>query len=124
MPPNALVNRAELLALLDRADATVAAPAAHAEQVDLAAEREEVLAEARAEADAIVEQARLQARELASEAEVVRAADAEAEALRLESHTWVDGHLAEFEIGLQRTLEQIETLRDRLAERSRTHEAP
>lgn len=120
---NVLVNRAELLALLARADAAPAEPEPAADTADLEAEREAVLASAREEADAILAQAREEAGALTSESEVVRAADAEAEALRLESHAWVDAHLAEFETGLQRTLEQVETLRDRLAARSRTDDA-
>lgn len=118
MTPNVLVNRTEMLALLDQADAGVARPATEAVATP-EDEREAIIARAHAQAEEILEQARADARERVGDAEVVRAADAEAEALRLESHTWVDAHLAEFETGLQRTLEQIETLRDRLAARSR-----
>lgn len=116
MTSNVMVSRAELLGLLDRAEAA-ASDVVVADPVQ--AEAETVLADARAEADRILAEAREEAAGLVRESEVAQAADAEAEALRLESHTWVDNHLAEFETGLQRTIEQVETLRDRLAARSR-----
>lgn len=115
MTSNVLVSKADLLQLIARAEADVSAPAATAPP----AEDVDVITDARAEAERIIAEAREQAAELTGESEVVKAADAEADALRLESHTWVDNHLADFETGLHRALEQVETLRDRLAARSR-----
>ncbi len=114
MSSNIRVSRTELLSLLDEADAAVSAPDA----VSPVAEAS-VLDEARAEADRIIAEARARAEELASESEVARAAQAEATAFKHEADTWVDGRLAELETGLHRTLEQIETMRERLHQRSR-----
>lgn len=116
MTSNVMVSRAELLGLLERAEAADAGVGTPTHTSS--AEAEALLADARAEAERIIAEAREEAAALVRESEVVQAADAEAEALRLESHTWVDGHLAEFETGLHRTIEQVETLRDRLAARS------
>ncbi|WP_282005897.1 hypothetical protein [Propioniciclava sinopodophylli] len=115
MTSNVMVSRAELLGLLDRAEAAASVTAADPEKDEAAA----TLADARTEAERIVAEARENAAALVGESEIAQAAEAEAEALRLESHTWVDNHLAEFEAGLQRAIEQVETLRDRLASRSR-----
>ncbi|TBT84323.1 hypothetical protein ET989_09255 [Propioniciclava sinopodophylli] len=114
MTSNVMVSRAELLGLIARAEAAASVTAADPEMGEAAA----TLADARTEAERIVAEAREEAVALVGESEVAQAAEAEAEALRLESHTWVDNHLAEFETGLQRAIEQVETLRDRLASRS------
>ena len=105
----------EILAATDRITTAAATATATADTAARAA----TLADARTEAERIVAEAREEAAALVGESEVAQAAEAEAEALRLESHTWVDNHLAEFETGLQRAIEQVETLRDRLASRSR-----
>ncbi len=104
MTSNVMVSRTELLALIDRVDA--AAP-------------DEASQAGASEADRIVAEAQERAGELVGESEVARAADEEARALKLEADTWVDGRLAELETGLHRTLEQIETMRERLHQRSR-----
>lgn len=114
MTSNVMVSRAELLALLDQADAAVGQvgePEASGDGT--------VLADARAEADRIVADARQQADALVAESEVARAAETEAQAFKHEADTWVDGRLSELETGLHRTLEQIETMRERLHQRSR-----
>lgn len=121
MSSNVKVPRAELLGLVERAEA---ATSADAPPDPTSVQSQAVLADARAEAERILAEAREEAAALVQESEIARAADAEAEAFRLESQTWVDNHLAEFEAGLQRTLEQVETLRDRLAARSRGDEVP
>ncbi len=115
MTSNVMVSRTELLALIDRVDAAAPDEASQAG----ASEADEVVAQARAEADRIVAEAQERAGELVGESEVARAADEEARALKLEADTWVDGRLAELETGLHRTLEQIETMRERLHQRSR-----
>ena len=116
MTSNVMVGRSELLSLLDTADAAVTASDSTAA---VAAEADDVLAGARAEAERIIAEAWARAEELAGESEVARAAEEEATALKLEADTWVDGRLAELETGLHRTLEQIETMRERLHQRSR-----
>ncbi|MBB1493896.1 hypothetical protein J4N02_10095 [Propioniciclava sp. MC1595] len=114
MTSNVLVPRAEVLELLDRAESAVAAQGAVP-----AAEAEAILEQARAEAEGIVAEARGRAEGLVSETEVSRAAEEEALAFKHEADTWVDGRLSELETGLHRTLEQIETMRERLHQRSR-----
>jgi cell division septum initiation protein DivIVA len=80
----------------------------------------------KAEADLIVHEARLEQERLASDTEVYRLAqhqaqrvldDAklEADALRAETDEYVDGRLANFEITLERTLEAVRRGRERLA---------
>ena len=115
MSSNVKVSRTALLSLVEQAEQAASAAVVAA----TSSEVETILAEARAEAERVVAQAREEAAGLVRESDIVHGAEAEAEALRLESQTWVDNHLAEFETGLQRTLEQVETLRDRLAARSR-----
>jgi cell division septum initiation protein DivIVA len=125
MSSNVKVPRAELLGLIQRAEAAASTVVpteptpAGPDRVPEAEQADAILADARAEADRILAQGREEAAGLVQESEITRAANEEAEALRLESQTWVDNHLAEFEAGLQRTLEQVETLRERLAARSR-----
>ena len=116
MTSNVMVSRAELLALLDRVDAAASPP-----DVVTAppSEGEAVLEEARAEAERIGAEARARADELVAESEVVQVAETEANAFKREADTWVDGRLSELETALQRTLEQIETMRERLHQRSR-----
>lgn len=116
------LNRDELLGLIDRATAALSEPTPQP-SAPTDAEEDPALVDARAEADRVLAEARERADALVADSEVVRAARDEARALKLESDTWVDNHLAEFETGLNRTLELIETLRDRLASRSRDADA-
>ena len=46
------------------------------------------------------------------------AALADVEALRREADAYVDARIASFEAGLQKTMSQVRTMRDRLATRS------
>lgn len=114
MTSNVMVSRADLLSLLDQADAAVGLAGGAPESED-----DQAVGDARAEADRIVAEAQDRADSLVAESEVVRAAETEAQAFKHEADTWVDGRLSELEAGLQRTLEQIETMRERLHQRSR-----
>lgn len=88
-------------------------------------ERDEVVDQARREADRILADAREAAERKVSDTEVVHAARREAEriiedaqeeakVLRLEAEDYIDNKLATFEIALNKTLEAVERGRERL----------
>lgn len=127
MSASCMVNRAEVLELLDQLDAAVAEEFAAARS--LVAEREAALERARQEADEIVADARARADELVADsavhaeaerraAELSTETQGEAEAIKREADAYVDSRIAELEAGLSRTMSQIQTMRARLAERS------
>lgn len=116
MTQNAIVSRAELLSLVDRAQAAVGSLA---EEPVQDGPSNALVDDAQAEADRILADAKERAGQLVASSEVVTAAQAEATAFKHEADTWVDSRLSELETGLNRTLEQIETMRDRLHQRSR-----
>jgi hypothetical protein len=124
MSSSAVVNRTELLAVLDELEVAVreelAAGAA------LVAERDQVLDEGRRRARELVAEAQGRQESLASETEVLRQAreqaDAELEsarqeaaALRKEADEYVDTKLAGFEVALERSLATVRRGRERLA---------
>lgn len=127
MSASAVVNRAELLDLLAQLDTAVDVEIADAKQV--VADKDDVVAEGRREAEQLLHEARLERDRLVSDTEVYRLAQrqaddllvearTEAEGLRREADEYVDGRFAEFEITLDRTLETIRRGRERLAGRS------
>lgn len=127
MSTSVVVNRAEVLRLVDEIEAAVQAATADATQV--LATRDELLARARAESDQIVKDAHFERDRLVSDTEVFTVArrkgealviDAQTEAseLRKETDDYVDSSLANFEITLERTLEAVRRGRSRLAGRS------
>ncbi len=127
MSSSAVVNRAQLLALLDELEEARAGEDTEASRV-LAA-RDHIVADARQEAEQIRHEARLEQGRLVSDTEVYRlaqrraeeaaaAARSEAEELRREADEYVDGRLAGLEITLERTLETVKRGRERLAGRS------
>lgn len=88
-------------------------------------ERDDVLAEAQREVDAMMEDTRAEQERLLSETEVVRASQRESERiladareqariLRLEAEDYVDSKLANFEIVLTKTLTAVERGREKL----------
>ncbi len=88
-------------------------------------ERDEVIDQARREAERILADAQSEAEQRVSETEVVNTAQREAErileqareearVLRLEAEDYVDNKLANFEIALHKTLEAVEKGRERL----------
>jgi cell division septum initiation protein DivIVA len=127
MSASAVVNRAEMLELLDELQAEVDRAFAEADRVT--GQRDEVIAEGREEADRIVADARNERDHLVSDTEVFRLAQRradellaearhDAEELRKETDDYVDGKLANFEITLERTIEAVKRGRERLAGRS------
>ena len=127
MSASAVVNRAEILAMLEDLEQAMAEAFAEADKV--VGRREEVVADARLEAEHILADARHERERLVSDTEVFRlaqrradevlaAAQADAEGLRAETDDYVDGRLATFEITLERTIEAVRRGRERLAGRS------
>ena len=123
MSASVLVNRDELLGLVDEILAAVPEEVRHARW--LLKEREAFLLEAEREAEDIVEAGRVQAERMVERTEIAREArrtaqrvveDAEALArrLRLEAEDYVDQRLAEFEVVLDRTMQAVQQGRERL----------
>jgi len=132
MSSSVLVNRDEVLALVERARADLPDELAHAQEILAGADR--VHADARARADEVLAGARRRAAELVSQeavvlaaerraAELVAAAQAEAAVLRRDADDYCDRRLADFEIDLGRLLSQVQAGRAKLAARLE-HEAP
>lgn len=124
MSASAVVNRSELLAMID--ELAAAAQAELAEAAEVVATREDVLGEGRRKADELVAQGREDRVSLASESEVLQhareqagaelaAAREQAQALRLEVDDYVDTKLAGFEVALERSLDTVRRGRERLA---------
>jgi cell division septum initiation protein DivIVA len=127
MSASAVVNRGELLALVDETSAAL--QAAFTESQRVVAEREAVVDEGRKEAEHIVAAAHEEREKIISDTDVYRVAKreadqlveharAEAEELRKETDDYVDAKLANFEITLERTTEAVKRGRERLAGRS------
>jgi len=123
MSASVMVNREEVLELLEEALATMPQELRHARW--LLKERDEFLAQARREADDIIEAGRVRAERMVERTEVVREArrvaqtvmdDAEAAGrqLRHEAEDYVDQKLASFEVVLERTMQAVEKGRERL----------
>jgi F0F1-type ATP synthase membrane subunit b/b' len=123
MSASVMVNREEVLELLEEAMAVMPQELRHARW--LLKERDEFLAQARREADDIIEAGRVRAERMVERTEVVREArrvaqtvmdDAEAAArqLRHEAEDYVDQKLASFEVVLERTMQAVEKGRERL----------
>jgi F0F1-type ATP synthase membrane subunit b/b' len=126
MSSSVLVNRVELLDLLDQAYAALPSQLTQADEVLAGAD--DVLAGARAEAEQIIAAARQRAEELVGREQVVVAARvradelvAEAErttaAMRRDADDYCDRRLADFEIDLGRVLSQVQAGRAKLADR-------
>ena len=127
MSASAVVNRAELLELLDELKNEMGDAFSQADRV--LRERDELVDEGRREAERVVADARNEHDRLVSDTErfrgaprradeVIALAEVEADALRKETDEYVDGKLANFEITLERTLEAVHRGRERLAGRS------
>lgn len=126
MSSSVLVNRVELLDLLDQAYAVLPSQLTQADEVLAGAD--DVLAGARAESEQIIAAARERAEELVAREQVVVAARvradeliAEAErtaaGLRRDADDYCDRRLADFEIDLGRVLSQVQAGRAKLAGR-------
>jgi cell division septum initiation protein DivIVA len=127
MSASAVVNRGELLAMID--EVSGALETAITESQKVVAERESVVDEGRKDAAQIVADAHSEREKIISDTDVYRVAKreadhlleqarAEAEELRKETDDYVDAKLANFEITLERTTEAVKRGRERLAGRS------
>jgi cell division septum initiation protein DivIVA len=111
-----LVNQEEVLELLESAQAELPEEIKQARWV--VKDREELLAKARRDGEAVVQKGMDERARLVSQQEVVRAAQEEAERLlaeareqarqmRLEAEDYVDAKLAQFEIALGKTQQEL-----------------
>ena len=127
MSASAVINRAEVLELVDGLEKALDAALVEARAV--LADRDAVVEQGRREADEILTTARSEREAIVSDTEVYRVAKreadalladaaAEAEALRRETDEYVDAKLANFEITLERTTEAVKRGRERLAGRT------
>lgn len=126
MSSSVLVNRAELLDLVDQARDVLPTQLSRADEVLAAADA--ARAAAQADADAIVDAAHARAAELVEEhaltlaardraAQIIAEAEAVAEGLRRDADDYCDRRLADFEVDLDKLLHQVQAGRARLAER-------
>ncbi|MFE1172724.1 cell division initiation protein [Streptomyces sp. NPDC058773] len=123
MSASCVVNRAELLAMLEEVRAAL--PGSLAQAQELLGGREQVVEEARAEAERIIETAHAQRGSLISDTEVARQsqeeadrilaeARREAEEIRAEADDYVDSKLANFEVVLTKTIGSVDRGREKL----------
>ena len=123
MSASCVVNRGQVLDLLDEVRALL--PDSLAQADDVLADREELLEQARGEAELIVAEARKHAHDLVGEHEIYRAAlaeadavradaDAEAARMRRETDDYVDAKLANFEVALHKTIAAVQKGRDKI----------
>lgn len=126
MSASALVNRAEVLGLLDELRDLLPEQLHHADL--LLSDREAVVEQgrtqahdlvtaARAEHDRLVEQTEIVASARERAAAVQLAAQAESQRLLTQADDYVDRKLGEFEIALDKLTQQVQRGRERLAQR-------
>ncbi len=127
MSASAVINRADVLAMLDRLAADL--PAAFGAADKVIADREVLVAAGHEQVEAMRSAARADRDRLVADTEVVQAARREAEdivtaarreseELRRETDGYVDAKLATFEISLTKTLQAVTRGRERLRGRS------
>ena len=127
MSSSAVVNRSELLALLDELRARL--PRALSQAREVLGDREALVEQGRQEAARLVAEAERERERLVEQTDVHRRAAVEARRLlddaaeqaammRVQVDDYVDGKLANFEVVLHKTLEAVERGRAKLAGRS------
>ncbi|MEU1488119.1 cell division initiation protein [Streptomyces sp. NPDC005752] len=123
MSASCVVNRAELLAMLEEVREALPGSLAHAEE--LIGGREQLVEQARQEAERIVESARAERGSLISGTEVAQRSQAEADRIlsdarreadevRGEADEYVDSKLANFEVVLTKTIGSVDRGREKL----------
>ncbi len=123
MSASCVVNRAQVLDLLDEARSML--PESLAQADGLLADREVIVEQARQEAGDIIARAQQEALALVSREEVYRAAlveaeavlveaESEAERMRRETDDYVDAKLANFEVALHKTITAVQKGRDKI----------
>ncbi|WNI18268.1 ATP synthase F0 subunit B [Actinacidiphila sp. ITFR-21] len=123
MSASCVVNRAELLAMLDEVSAALPTSLSQAEE--LLGDREQMVQEARAEAQRIIQAAHAERGSLVSDTQIARRsqdeaerivaeARREAEEIRAEADDYVDSKLANFEVVLTKTIGSVDRGREKL----------
>ncbi|MGC9536474.1 ATP synthase F0 subunit B [Streptomyces sp. UG1] len=123
MSASCVVNRAELLSLLEEVRAAL--PGSLAQAQELIGDREQMVEQARQEAERIIQGAHAERGSLISDTEVARRSQAEAdrivaearkeaEDIRAEADDYVDSKLANFEVVLTKTLGSVGRGREKL----------
>ncbi|AGS72042.1 ATP synthase F0 subunit B [Streptomyces collinus] len=123
MSASCVVNRAELLALLE--EVRQALPGSLAQAQELIGDREQMVEQARMEAGRIIESAHAERGSLVSDTEIARRSQAEAdrildearreaEEVRADADDYVDSKLANFEVVLTKTLGSVGRGREKL----------
>src|SRR3954453_23421156 len=121
------IDRGEISDILDQMPATIPEEIKQARWI--VKERQEMLAEAKRECDRILGEAREQAAREASQTEIVKLAEQQAQEnmyearpparwTRLEMEAWADGILSTLEVNLDKFLSAVKRGRERLQERS------
>jgi soluble cytochrome b562 len=121
------IDREEIYEILDQMRATIPEEIKQARWI--VKERQEMLAEAKRECDRLLGEAREQAAREASQTEIVRLAERQAQDIidearrsaretRLEMEDWADGILSTLEVNLDKFLSAVKRGRERLQERS------
>lgn len=125
MSASVMVNRAEVLGVIDQLEAAITYALSHASEV--VGDKVAVVQAGHEEAAEIVRLAQLEREKLASDTDVYRlaqeqadqmvhGAEVEAEALRREAEEYVESHLSNFELTLTRTLDTVQRGLSRLRE--------
>nr|WP_202478031.1 ATP synthase F0 subunit B [Streptomyces sp. SID5470] len=123
MSASVIVNRADLLAMLE--ELRQALPGSLAQAQELIGDREQMVEQARQEAERIIGQAHAERGSLISDTEIARRSQAEAdrilnearqeaEEVRAEADDYVDSKLANFEVVLTKTLGSVGRGREKL----------
>ncbi|MEU6878250.1 ATP synthase F0 subunit B [Streptomyces sp. NPDC046712] len=123
MSASCVVNRAELLAMLE--EVREALPGSLAQAQELIGGREQMVEQARQEAERIIEAAHAERGSLISDTQVARQsqdeadrilteARREAEEIRAEADDYVDSKLANFEVVLNKTIGSVDRGREKL----------
>ncbi|MCW2622362.1 MAG: hypothetical protein JWL64_1964 [Frankiales bacterium] len=124
MSASCVVNRAQVLGLLD--DLRAGLPMAMEQAQEVLGDRSAVVEDGQREAERIVAEAHEERRRLLEQTEILRQAEvestrildeahAQSEGMRLEVEDYVDAKLANFEIVLTKTLEAVERGRQKLS---------
>ncbi|MEU5365318.1 cell division initiation protein [Streptomyces sp. NPDC005925] len=123
MSASCVINRAELLSMLEEVRAAL--PGSLAQAQELIGDREQMVAQARQEAEQIIENAHAERNSLITGTEIARRSQAEAdrilaearqeaEEIRAEADDYVDSKLANFEVVLNKTLGSVGRGREKL----------
>ncbi|MFF5449747.1 cell division initiation protein [Streptomyces sp. NPDC012950] len=123
MSASCVVNRAELLALLE--EVRQALPGSLAQAQELIGGREQMVEQARQEAERIIEAAHAERGSIVSDTQVARESQEEAdrilsearresEEIRAEADDYVDSKLANFEVVLNKTIGSVDRGREKL----------